>query len=130
VIHAAVAGLVPSLYWQAVQAACQGRDPVPALARASRAQPGHAASAVDYWVLTDRQPGGVARPATRWERQHVEVMVTLATGSVERAAGLLQEHIAEFGCDPLALLAVRRAAEREGWDCGQQCRTCPGRRTG
>ena len=38
-----------------------------------------------------------------WERHHIEVVRTAATGNTERASDLLREHLATVGCDPLAV---------------------------
>jgi hypothetical protein len=37
-----------------------------------------------------------------WERHHIELVSVAASGDVDRAAGLLREHLANVGCDPLA----------------------------
>jgi hypothetical protein len=48
----------------------------------------------------DRQ--GHRHQQMNWERHHIEVVVTAATGNARRAADLLREHLASVGCDPLA----------------------------
>jgi DNA-binding GntR family transcriptional regulator len=49
---------------------------------------------------------GHARRATRWERQHIEIVRAAEDGDGGRAEALLRDHVHEFGCDPIALLAV------------------------
>lgn len=43
-----------------------------------------------------------------WERHHVEVVGTAATGNPNRAADLLREHLAGVGCDALAVRITAR----------------------
>lgn len=73
-------------------------------------------------------PGAARRAAPtarlRWDRQHVEIVRAARLGDVDRAEALLRDHVREFGCDPLAVLAVltqsggpRRLADLRGADC-------------
>jgi DNA-binding GntR family transcriptional regulator len=45
-----------------------------------------------------------SRGQMNWERHHIEVVRTAASGNGKRAADLLREHLAGVGCDPLASL--------------------------
>ena len=59
---------------------------------------------------TPREP---ARPSTSWERHHCEI-VTEAHRDVGRASGILREHLADVGCDPLAVHIVCEALRTAG----------------
>jgi hypothetical protein len=50
----------------------------------------------------------------RWERQHLEVVASAVDGAGDRAAALLRDHLAEVGCDPVALYAVWRSHRTAG----------------
>ena len=81
-------------------------DPDQALRQALRADPDFAVAASDLNALTDVSPVvEAARPATNWERHHCEIVAT-ARLDVRRASGILREHLADVGCDPLALYIV------------------------
>jgi hypothetical protein len=80
-------------------------DPGQALRQALRADPDFAVAASDLNALTDVSPVAAARPATNWERHHCEIVGT-ARLDVRRASGILREHLADVGCDPLALYIV------------------------
>jgi hypothetical protein len=80
--------------------------PDPALRRALQADPTFAVAASDLRALADESPAvEPARPSTTWERHHCEI-VTEAHRDVARASGILREHLADVGCDPLALHIV------------------------
>ena len=51
-----------------------------------------------------------------WERHHIEVIRTAATGDANRAAGLLREHLANVGCDPLAVRIAAQLSQPGGYD--------------
>jgi len=73
-----------------------------ALRLALHADPAFGLAVADLAAIT-----GTASPSPRhrqmtWERHHIEVVTTAATGNVGRAADLLREHLASVGCDPLA----------------------------
>jgi hypothetical protein len=84
--------------------------PDPALRRALAADPTFAVAASDLLAVATSEPPAVepARPSTTWERHHCEV-VAEAQRDVGRAAGILREHLADVGCDPLAVHIVCRA---------------------
>ena len=93
----------------------RGDGPAPALRRALQADPTFAVAACDLLALTDDPPPAEpARPWTSWERHHCEI-VAEAHRDVGRASGILREHLADVGCDPLAVHIVC-AALRTG--CG------------
>jgi hypothetical protein len=91
-----------------------GAGPDPALRRALEADPTFAVAACDLLALTDDPPPvDPARPATSWERHHCEI-VTEAHRDVGRASGILREHLAVAGCDPLAVHIVCTALRTAG----------------
>ena len=49
-----------------------------------------------------------------WERHHIEVVRTAASGNLGRSADLLREHLASVGCDPVALRIVTELRRRAG----------------
>jgi hypothetical protein len=49
-----------------------------------------------------------------WERHHVEVVRAASCSETERAADLLQEHLAGTGCDPLAMRIVAYLRDPQG----------------
>jgi hypothetical protein len=58
-------------------------------------------------------PGCAGRPMTTWERHHCEIVLA-AAGGPTRAGLLLREHLAEVGCDPIALRIVADAVRQSG----------------
>lgn len=51
-----------------------------------------------------RRPGWLS--ANAMERQHIEILQAAASRDALRAEAVLRDHTAEFGCDPIAVLAV------------------------
>ena len=91
-----------------------GDGPDPALRRALQADPTFAVAACDLLALTDDPPPAEpARPSTSWERHHCEI-VTEAHRDVGRASSILLEHLADVGCDPLAVHIVCAALRTAG----------------
>jgi hypothetical protein len=56
----------------------------------------------DLGAITGTLAAGPRRGQMNWERHHIEVVRLAAMGNVIRASGLLREHLACVGCDPLA----------------------------
>src|SRR5580692_10567990 len=56
----------------------------------------------DLGAITGAPARGPRLGQMTWERHHIEVVRLAATGNVIRASGLLREHLACVGCDPLA----------------------------
>jgi hypothetical protein len=59
-----------------------------------------------------------------WERHHIEVVRSAASGDGARAAGLLREHLASVGCDPLAVHIVAQLRQPGGHDDDLEDLTC------
>ena len=112
-------GQAAAFYREAQQAAAAA-DALTALRLAVKADPGFQLALADLGAMTERTAGPVNGRQMNWERHHIEVVRTAAAGNVSRAAGLLREHLASIGCDPLALRIVidlqRRAEHPDGHD--------------
>jgi hypothetical protein len=95
--------------------------PDPALRRALEADPTFAVAASDLLAVATSETPLVepARPATTWERHHCEI-VAEAQRDVGRASGILREHLATVGCDPLAVHIVFGALRSA--PCGDHAR--------
>ena len=59
-----------------------------------------------------------SRGQMNWERHHIEIVRTAASGNAKRAADLLREHLAGVGCDPLAVRIVAQMRQPAGMDDG------------
>jgi hypothetical protein len=73
-----------------------------ALRLAVHADPAFGLAVADLDAITGTASQGPSRQQMNWERHHIEVIATAATGNDRRAADLLREHLASVGCDPLA----------------------------
>jgi hypothetical protein len=73
-------------------AAALDSDPDFAIARADLA-------ALNGMALKGRLP----TPSHTWERRHLDIVEAGAAGHLHRAADLLRDHLADVGCDPIAL---------------------------
>ena len=95
--------------------------PDPALRRALEADPTFAVAASDLLAVATSETPTVepARPSTTWERHHCEI-VAEAQRDVGRASGILREHLAAVGCDPLAVHIVISALRST--PCGDHSR--------
>jgi len=67
-----------------------------------------ALAAADLDAITGTPSRHLGRRPMNWERHHIEVVAAAAAGHVKRASGLLREHLASVGCDPLALRITAR----------------------
>ena len=90
------------LYRQA-QRAVDARRATAALRLAANADPAFGLAIADLDAITGTVCEAPSRQQMSWERHHIEVIRTAATGDANRAAGLLHEHLANVGCDPLAV---------------------------
>jgi hypothetical protein len=97
------ANAAAAAWYRRAQRAADPHRAVMALRLAVTADPDFALAAADLAAITGtpgRRPG---RRPMNWERHHVEVVTAAAAGHVARAADLLREHLANVGCDPLAV---------------------------
>jgi hypothetical protein len=95
-------------FYRQAQRAIDARQATTALRLAVNADPAFELAHADLDAITGTASEGPSHPQMNWERHHIEVIRTAATGNSKRAAGLLREHLASVGCDPLA---VRIAAQ-------------------
>jgi hypothetical protein len=87
-----------------------------ALHLAVEADPAFELAVSDLDAITGTSGQRHSRRQMNWERHHIEVVRTAASGNVERATDLLREHLDSVGCDPLLLRIVadlRQAAGEE-----------------
>lgn len=102
---------VTTRYRAALRATCPHHLARAVIDLADRFAPVCQAAAVDLAVLTGQPLPPVARPVSRWERQHLEIVRELDRRDLVRASGLLQEHLSGHGCDPAALAAIGGLAD-------------------
>jgi hypothetical protein len=113
-------------YRAAQRSARPPEDPRPPLRNAVRADPTFAVAVADLGALTGEEPSSrLTRPATTWERHHQEIVVAATDGHSARAVALLREHLAEVGCDPLAVRTVAaRVSDDDVSDLADQLPSC------
>jgi hypothetical protein len=88
-----------------------------ALQLAVNDDPAFGLAVADLGAITGTASQGPSRRQMNWERHHIEVVATAATGNATRAADLLREHLASAGCDPLAFriaAMLRQPAAQNG----------------
>ena len=95
-------------WYKQAQRAIDSRRATAALRLAVGADPGFELAAADLGAITGTPGGNPGRRPMTWERHHIEVVRTAATGNAGRAVDLLREHLAGVGCDPLAFRIVAR----------------------
>ena len=79
-----------------------------ALRLAVTADPDFALAYADLAAITGTRSRQTGRRPMNWERHHIEVVTAAAAGHVTRASDLLREHLADVGCDPLAVRITTR----------------------
>ena len=103
-------------YCQA-QRAVDARRATAALRLAVNADPAFGLAIADLDAITGTVCEAPSRQQMSWERHHIEVVRTAATtGDANRAAGLLREHLADVGCDPLAVRIATQLFHPGGYD--------------
>jgi hypothetical protein len=95
-------------FYRQAQRAVDAREATTALRLAVNADPSFGLAIADLDAITGTASEGPSRQQMNWERHHIEVVRTAASGNARRATDLLREHLASVGCDPLA---VRIAAQ-------------------
>lgn len=95
-------------WYKQAQRAVDSRRATAALRLAVGADPGFELAAADLGAITGTPGDDPGRRPMTWERHHIEVVRTAATGNGGRAVDLLREHLAGVGCDPLAFRIVAR----------------------
>jgi hypothetical protein len=86
------------------------------LRRAIEADPAFELARADLEAITGISREHHGRGQMNWERHHIEVVRTAASGDAKRAADLLREHLAGVGCDPLAFRIVAQVRQSSGMD--------------
>ena len=85
-----------------------------ALRHAVEADPAFELALADLDAITGTSGQRHSRGQMNWERHHIEVVRTAASGNGKRAADLLREHLAAVGCDPLAFRIVAQMRQLAG----------------
>ena len=104
-----------AFYCQA-QRAVDAREATAALRLALNADPAFGLAIADLDALTGTAGEGPSRQQMNWERHHIEVVLTAATGNTERTTDPLGEHLATVGCDPLAARITAHLQRPDGHD--------------
>ena len=89
-------------FYRQAQRALDAPRAIAALRLAVNADPAFGLAIADLDAITGTAGEDPRRQRMNWERHHIEVVRTAATGNTERASDLLREHLATVGCDPLA----------------------------
>jgi hypothetical protein len=89
-------------WYRQAQRAADSAAAATALRLAVNDDPDFGLAVADLGAITRTASQGPSRQQMNWERHHIEVVATAASGNARRAADLLREHLASVGCDPLA----------------------------
>jgi hypothetical protein len=89
-------------WYRQAQRAADSAAAATALRLAVNADPAFGLAVADLDAITGTASQDPSHQQMNWERHHIEVVATAATGNARRAADLLREHLASVGCDPLA----------------------------
>lgn len=110
------ASLRAATWYRQAQRAIDRRRAITALRHAVDADPAFELALNDLDAMTGTSGQRHSRPQMTWERHHIEVVRTAASGNAKRAADLLREHLAGVGCDPLAFRIVAYMRQTMGMD--------------
>jgi hypothetical protein len=103
-------------FYRQAQRAADARQATKALRLAVNADPAFDLAIADLGALAGTAGALPKRQQMNWERHHIEVVRSAATGDAKRAAGLLREHLASVGCDPLAVRILAQLRDPGGHD--------------
>ena len=103
-------------WYRQAQRAIDRRRAITALRLAVEADPAFELALADLDAITGTAGQRRSRGQMNWERHHIEVVRTAASGNAKRAADLLREHVAGIGCDPLAFRIVAHMRQPMGVD--------------
>jgi hypothetical protein len=101
-------------FYRQAQHAVHSRGAVTALRLAVKVDPAFGLAVADLGAITETTPIPLSGRKMNWERHHIEVVRTAASGNLGRAADLLREYLASVGCDPLAVRIVADLRWRMG----------------
>jgi hypothetical protein len=116
-------------FYRQAQRAVDARQATTALRLAVSADPRFGMAVADLDAITGIASEVSSHRQMNWERHHIEIVRTAATGNTKRATGLLREHLASAGCDPLAVRILARLRHPEGQgddfaDIGERLPSC------
>jgi hypothetical protein len=114
--RAVTASLQAATWYRQAQRATDRRRATTALRLAVEADPAFALALADLDAMTGTSGQRHSRGQMNWERHHIEIVRTAASGHGQRAADLLREHLAGVGCDPLAFRIVAQMRQLAGTD--------------
>jgi len=114
--RAVTANLRAAGWYRQAQRAIERRRAITALRLAVEADPAFELALADLDAMTGTSGQRPSRGQMTWERHHIEVVRTAASGNAERAADLLREHLAGVGCDPLASRIIAQMRQSIGTD--------------
>ncbi len=114
--RAVTASLRAATWYRHAQRAVDRRRAATALRLAVEADPAFEFARADLDAITGTSGQHHIRGQMNWERHHIEIIRTAASGNGKRAADLLREHLAAVGCDPLAFRIVAQARQPAGMD--------------
>jgi hypothetical protein len=119
------ANVQAAAFYRQAQQAVDSSDRLTGLRHAISADPDFGLAIADLDGLTQTPLGVFGGRQMNWERHHIEVVRTSAAGNHSRAADLLREHLANVGCDPLALRIVAELRWRAGYRDGLEDLSVP-----
>jgi hypothetical protein len=114
--RAVTANLQAATWYRQAQRAIDRRGATTALRLAVEADPEFELARADLDAINGTSGQRHSRRQMSWERHHIEVVRTAASGNAKRAADLLREHLAGVGCDPLTLRIVAQTRQLGGMD--------------
>jgi hypothetical protein len=114
--RAVTASLPAAAWYRRAQRAIDRPEAITALRLAVEADTAFGLALADLDAITGSSGQRHSRGQMNWERHHIEVVRTAASGNGKRAADLLREHLAAVGCDPLAFRIVAQLRQPEGMD--------------
>jgi hypothetical protein len=114
--RAVTASLAAAACYRQAQRAVDRHQAATALHLAVEADPAFEVALADLDAITGTSAQRHGGRQMNWERHHVEVVRTAASGNGKRAVDLLREHLAGVGCDPLAFQIVAQWRQRPETD--------------
>jgi hypothetical protein len=114
--RAVTASLQAAAWYRQAQRAVDCRRAATALRLAVEADPAFELALADLDAITGTSGQRPSLGQMNWERHHIEIVRTAASGNGQRAADLLREHLAGVGCDPLAFRIVAQLRQPAGMD--------------
>ena len=103
-------------FYRQAQRAVDARRATAALRLAVNADPAFGLAIADLDAITGTVCEAPRGQQMSWERHHIEVVRTAVTGDANRTAGLLREHLANVGCDPLPVRIAAQLLHPCGYD--------------